>query len=630
MDPSPATPTPGEGDPPNTGSGTDQPADAGPGSMDPGAIDEPDPDEPPAPPCGGDCPDGTECNEETNECETIAVPCPCEAGSFCDEATNTCQDGCREDDDCAATDVCDTDAGACVPGCRDDDGCPAGEICDEGSSSCVPGCRDDDDCGEGQQCNTSTLTCEDRPPECPGTVVPGLVIERVTINQAVEIPLFDNGNEVDPRLRQAPVVQDRAALIRVSVRPEADYVPTEVTGVLTVQNAGVDTVVTATGLVNQASDESTLEGTMNFEVAAELMGPDAQISLVLTQLDCTDAEGDARFPADGLAELDTREVGRFKVMLVPYQRAPFELNTSDEALEAIRNILRAFYPITGVDLEVHEPIPVMNPSTNLQRVLQHLGGLRADENPSDNTYYYGMFTEADTFREACGNSCVAGIATLGGNGPLGNPNDRYGVGVGYISDAETTSSGVPTTDEAITLDVMVHELGHTLGRRHAPCGDPAGVDRNFPTSDANTGVPGYNMFTGELMSPDTYTDVMAYCPYSWIHPYTYNAIATRIAGINSAFQVRGEQREFASVLVQEDGTSVRGENLHLRGTPSGEATQGTVFNQAGQPVATVDVSVAELSDSDAVLVTLPVPSANWATLQVAGKRVALPSRIPAL
>jgi hypothetical protein len=70
--------------------------------------------------------------------------------------------------------------------------------------------------------------------------------------------------------------------------------------------------------------------------------------------------------------------------------------------------------------------------------------------------------------------------------------------------------------------VMAHEIGH-LFQDHAPCGDPGGVDPNYPTyepySPASIGEYGLNITTGEVMSPDTHLDIMSYCKPQWISPY---------------------------------------------------------------------------------------------------------------
>ena len=67
---------------------------------------------------------------------------------------------------------------------------------------------------------------------------------------------------------------------------------------------------------------------------------------------------------------------------------------------------------------------------------------------------------------------------------------------------------------------IAHELGHTMGLLHAPCGDPAGTDINFPYNEGTIGNWGYDSRTNAVISPDTY-DLMSYCRPQWISDYHF-------------------------------------------------------------------------------------------------------------
>jgi hypothetical protein len=408
------------------------------------------------------------------------------------------------------------------------------------------------------------------------------------------------------------------------VMPSAEYVPTTVTARLTLDNGGVQTKLETTKMITVGSDASTLEGTANILVEDPALITDStKFSVALYQTTCAAQAGDAVYPAQGLAELGAEQVGRFKVVLVPYERAPFRLNINDETLKRIEDGIYALYPIEGIDLEVREAIPVMNQATDLGRILQHIEGLRAEDNPSDDTYYFGMFTAADTFRGYCGDGCVAGIATLGGGGQFGDPSQRFGVGIGYLTDTETTSSGVPTTEMRISIGVMAHELGHAQGRQHAPCGGAAGTDRNFPNDDANIDTYGYSLSDGSFATPGLHTDLMGYCEPQWVSPYTYDRIATRIAGVSGQSQLvfgRPVTRH-ASLLIRADGRASWGDPVLRRGRPTGEPATARVYDAAGRYLRDVQVTLNQLSDDQGTLVSLPEPAASWASLELGGRRI---------
>ncbi len=535
-------------------------------------------------------------------------------GATSGEAT-PCDGACAPDETCdVATNMCKPTVMACP--------CAAGSHCDAPSNTCAPGCVTDTDCAMGSTCTVETGKCE-VPGPCEGTLVPGLTITKVSINQAVEIPLFQNGQPVAVDARPAPVIQNRKAMFRISVAPSTGYKPGEVITELTLENDGVKKKLQTKGVISAGSDESTLTGTVNVVADGELIGPNTQVSVALTQKACAATPGTGRFPGTGSAALSAIKTGRFKIMLVPFERAPGKLNLNDQTLQALKDRVYAFYPTEGVDVEVHAPLVVMNAQTDLQRILQETRAVRARENPSDDTYYFGFFTAAATFREFCGNGCVAGIATLGGGGAFGSAQDRYGVGIGYLTDTATTSSGVPTTDIDISLNVLVHELGHSQGRQHAPCGGPAGIDRNFPNDTAEIDTYGYNIVTGAFAEPKVAKDVMAYCEPNWISPYTYRALAKRIQGVNQNKRIlRGPAVEYASVIVEPNGSYYWGENVPLREDPSGRPALAKAYDATDTLLDDeVSITLTELADYDGLLVTLPVPKPNWAWLEIEGQRI---------
>lgn len=90
-------------------------------------------------------------------------------------------------------------------------------------------------------------------------------------------------------------------------------------------------------------------------------------------------------------------------------------------------------------------------------------------------------------------------------------------GIGYVGQGTAVGRDDSSTTAA-------HELGHNLGRQHAPCGGPAGPDPSYPYSGANIGSWGYDAFAQKLMAPTSYKDVMSYCEPEWVSDYNYNAV----------------------------------------------------------------------------------------------------------
>jgi hypothetical protein len=68
---------------------------------------------------------------------------------------------------------------------------------------------------------------------------------------------------------------------------------------------------------------------------------------------------------------------------------------------------------------------------------------------------------------------------------------------------------------------VAHEIGHNLGRRHAPCGNASGPDPGFPYTGAALGTPGYDALEGRFRSTGEHFDLMSYCHPVWISDYKY-------------------------------------------------------------------------------------------------------------
>ena len=77
---------------------------------------------------------------------------------------------------------------------------------------------------------------------------------------------------------------------------------------------------------------------------------------------------------------------------------------------------------------------------------------------------------------------------------------------------------------------LAHEAGHACGLEHAPAGGAPNPDPSYPayepydpadTPQASTGEYGLNVNNGNIASPQTFRDFMAYAGPSWISPYHY-------------------------------------------------------------------------------------------------------------
>jgi len=329
--------------------------------------------------------------------------------------------------------------------------------------------------------------------------------------------------------RNAFVVAGASAELMVTYDVEEDFLARDVSAELTVVGAAGEHTQTVTAFVDGGFAGAIRNTPFSFSVPAGVLGEDASysVSFVETTEDAA-YEGDAagaRFPKEGHAEIGAESMGEvLRVVLVPFvynADGSGRLPPLDEGtLSSYRGFFAGMFPNTVLDMTVREPV-VYNRSITAggggwDTWLDTLVELRESDDPPANTYYYGFAAPANSFGAYCAGGCVAGL--------------------GFVPDAAEAalraSVGIAFTDD-IGVYTAMHEVGHTLGRPHAPCGGPAGVDPNYPYQGASIGDWGYDRSHRKWKDPGIYTDIMGYCNQQWISDYTFNKVFRRLKAVNA-------------------------------------------------------------------------------------------------
>jgi hypothetical protein len=239
-----------------------------------------------------------------------------------------------------------------------------------------------------------------------------------------------------------------------------------------------------------------------------------------------------------------------------------------EVVYPIPSVTITSYTTMTYDKEVKSDInDASNPMDDLKDVLRDMRGDSDD-------IVYGLFNiGVDT----------GSVAGSGGRG----------VAVGRIGEGE----------------VAPHEIGHALGRQHAPCDNvtrcatPRNPDENYPhysgyDSDS-IGEYGFDtsVSVGKVLDPADAHDIMGYSPNKWISPYSYKALMSRIpeqlggAGAEAAMaaivrpqrQDRGEwiKRKtphlFLHLTIRRDRTVYFREAFHFPAFPQAHGHMHTDF-----------------------------------------------------
>ncbi|MXW71109.1 MAG: hypothetical protein F4Z74_06625 [Acidobacteria bacterium] len=227
-------------------------------------------------------------------------------------------------------------------------------------------------------------------------------------------------------------------------------------------------------------DESSLSTSANAETPGWVVQPGLEMMIEIDPEGTLDpALGVARrIPATGRLAIEVAAMPLLDLTLIPFIWTETQDSSIVEVVEAMAadpenherlGLTRDLLPIGDLAVTPHEP--VLSSSNNALTLLRQTGMIRTVEGGAG--HYKGMMMPP-----------VTGAR-----------------GVAYRPGWTSFSQPYP--------DVIAHELGHNFNLRHAPCGDPAGVDPSFPYPDGSTGAWGYDFDSG--LVPPSIPDLMTYC-----------------------------------------------------------------------------------------------------------------------
>ena len=256
--------------------------------------------------------------------------------------------------------------------------------------------------------------------------------------------------------------------------------------------------------VPTSANEGMLGSSWNVLVAGSLIQPGLRVQ---AEVDPTNSiveleKGNNQFPASGTpGPVDVRALATFGVRLVPVlqQTSGLAGNVTSGNLESFLTDLKQVLPVGAYDADLRAVYTTTAPALQSGNgnngwnvVLNELLALRTAD--ASARYYYGVVKTSY-------NSGVAGMGFVGGTA-------RTAVGWDFLPSGSS---------------VMAHELGHTMGRPHAPCGPAGGTDPEFPYAGGTIGTWGLQLNGFILKSPST-PDLMGYCQPAWVSDYNWTAM----------------------------------------------------------------------------------------------------------
>jgi hypothetical protein len=193
-------------------------------------------------------------------------------------------------------------------------------------------------------------------------------------------------------------------------------------------------------------------------------------------------------------------------------------------------------------------------------------------------------------------------------------------------------SAILAADGSFAASAVAHEIGHNLGRRHAPCGGPTDVDPEYPLLSGWIGTPGHDV-AGWAMgasvsalprSPAT-GDLMSYCPPTWIGAYTYEAlIAALRAKLGTAMMPAAREPVVVVSGALRAGVLTIRRVVRLIASPTtGDAGDAdiTLLDSDHRAIATRRIALQQLDHDAGQLFSVALPRHDVETDRIAAVRV---------
>ena len=565
--------------------------------------------------CGGACTDTQASALHCGSCDT-----PCAAGQSCqngqcvctEPGAALCENGCTH----LASDPrnCGTCGNACegYPCTEGECRCPLGQslcgdtcISTESDPQHCGGC--DTTCPSGQACVLGQCSSE-VVDGCRNTLAHSIRLREIALYQTGKVTVMRDGTAVTSKNRNADVVAAKPALLRAFVTLEPGWRNRIVSARLAIVNGDDAEEMFHKLAVSADSEDVSLATTFNFRIPGQLLLADTRYSIEIVE--CQDESGTLalpRFPEGGTTPLEPQEVANLKLELIPIVANGFEPRTDPDHLDALLEYVETMYPMPDIELSVGEPMTAASAiGTELgwDEVLQQLSQRHQQDDAANDVYYYGLLEPAETMDEYCPDGCTVGIAYI----TSASPSDRHyrvamGVSYGDVYSAET----------------IAHELGHSQGRDHAPCGGAADADPNFPYAGARLGWWGFAA-PDELLPPDSRRDVMSYCALPWISDYTYQGLLERSVALGSGALLRSSAPagRFRVILLGPRGPRW-GMSPSRPVEPAGEPEAATILDATGSPIAQVVVYRMRMSRPGTSSMLVPEPTAGWHAIAIQGQ-----------
>lgn len=256
--------------------------------------------------------------------------------------------------------------------------------------------------------------------------------------------------------------------------------------------------------VSSEPSADTLGSTFNVELPSEWLEGEIVVTATIDKHEVIHEQDETNNIRE--AAFEFREVPGLDLTIVPitYIDSVTGQTFTEPGQDPISDWLLSAFPFSEINVDIHTPFTFtgnLRDGNEWSRLLSELTTLWAIEvGPGSPHIYYGLVPNQAPGGASWFNGGVSGLGWIG---------QRVSVGLNVGS-----ATGVSAA----------HEIGHNLGRSHAPCGNPKSVDPHFPYPNASIGVYGVDTAGETLHDPERTHDVMSYCGPEWVSDYTYEGL----------------------------------------------------------------------------------------------------------
>ncbi len=317
--------------------------------------------------------------------------------------------------------------------------------------------------------------------------------------------------------------------------------------------------------------------------------------------------------------LNFNSVPTLNVMVVPIAyTAPGGTYYPPPSTDTISDWIMRAYPISAINVTFHTAYSFagdLTQSPAWYTLLQDIYTLKLGDLAPASQVYFGLIPTTNG-TSTWFTSGTSGLGYVGTRAAIGLQLSPYPWGV------DATSQNT------------AHEIGHNLGRLHAPCGNVANPDPNYPYAGGIIGQFGLDIPKGVLWNSTTTYDLMSYCDPLWVSDYTYQGLYTNQVAYGTAvlgasapgLLIRGVFSSTDAVTLQP----IYALSLPLTDLPTSSDYQVELLDARSQVLAAYPVSVleADIDPGDgtfrSISAVVPQPAQPVSTIRLvrAGQAVA--------